>query len=73
MTLCEYSDVLGIPGEGIHKIRVPFTTTAAADYVMTIILAWAIAAMFKTSLVTTTIVLFVLSVILHAIFCVQIG
>lgn len=72
-SLCRFQDALGVPGEGVHKVRVPGTDTAAADYVMTLLAAWLISAVFKASLVSVTVALFVAGVVAHRIFCVQIG
>ena len=72
-SLCVYKDSLGVAGEGFHAARVPGTDTALNDYVGTLLISWALAAAFKWNLVATTVVLFLLSVILHLVFCVDIG
>ena len=73
MRPCDYRDIFGKSGEGIHKYRIPGTDTAAIDYIATLLLAWAISAKFKTSLVLTSIVLFLVAMICHWLFCVNIG
>ena len=72
-SLCRFQDALGVSGEGVHKVRIPGTDTAAADYVMTLLAAWLISAVFKASLVSVTVALFVAGAVAHRIFCVQIG
>ena len=69
--LYEYRDLFGKPGEGIHRIRIPGTTTAATDYLVTLLLAWFISAIAKTPLVTTTMGLFVLGMVCHWTFGVE--
>ena len=73
MSLCQFKDALGIPGQGVHAFRVPGTTTAAADYVLTLLLAWVISATTSLPLVPTTVVLFLLGSWMHYAFCVAIG
>ena len=45
MSLCQYKDILGKPGKGIHSYRV--FGLAIADVIMTLIAAYVIAYMFK--------------------------
>ena len=71
--LCQFSDALGTPGEGVHAMRIPGTNTPAADYVMTLAGAWLISATTGAGLVDATIVLFLLGVFLHKLFCVRVG
>jgi hypothetical protein len=73
MDLCKYSDALGSPGTGLHRARIPGTNTAAADYVLTLLAAWLISAMFAFPLVPTTVVLFICGSVLHLLFCVKVG
>lgn len=65
----KYKNILGKPGQGLHKYR--FLNTAIVDYIMTIIGAIILTAIFKIPLVLTTIGLFILSIILHIIFGVE--
>jgi hypothetical protein len=71
--LCQFQDMLGAPGVGIHRPRVPGTDTAAADYALTLLVAWLLAACLKCSLVQTTVFLFLLGALLHWLFCVRVG
>ena len=71
--LCQFQDALGAAGAGVHRLRVPGTNTAAADYVTTLLVAWFLSAWLGCSLVLTTVTLFLLGVFLHWLFCVKIG
>lgn len=73
MTWCRYADLAGVPGEGIHCWRIPGTPTPAADYILTLLLAWFISWTCSVSLALTTAFLIMLGMFLHAVFCVQIG
>lgn len=66
--LCKYKDILGIPGKGIHT---HVAGIALADVIMTIVLAFFISRITKASLVYTTILLFLLGIFLHRLFCVR--
>jgi len=72
-SLCRFKDIFGKPGTGFHSVRFPGTPTAVGDYLLTILAAWGIAALFKTQVTYTTIILLVLAVFFHIIFCVNIG
>ena len=65
----KYKDIFGKPGTGIHKYR--FLGTSISDYVLTIFLAVAISYFTKIPLVLTTILAFILGIILHIIFGVE--
>jgi fatty acid desaturase len=69
MSLCKYKDALGKPNEGIHKYR--FFNIAIADVTMTIIAAFIFSYIFKFNFLATLIILFLLGIILHRIFCVR--
>jgi hypothetical protein len=69
MDLCKYKNALGEPGKGIHSYRL--FGVAIADVIMTIIGAWLISYFFKLSFVKTLIILFLLGIILHRLFCVR--
>ena len=68
MKLCQFSDVFGVPGVGVHRVR--FGDAAATDYFMTIVGAWILSRWSGVPIVLATIGLFVVGVILHWIFCV---
>ena len=68
--LCKYKHILGNPNEGIHYHRVPGTSTAMVDYVMSIIGAWVISTMSDIPLPLITVIIIVTGEILHWIFCI---
>jgi len=67
---CKYKNILGEPGVGIHKRRMPGTDTAAADYLMSLGGAWLFAIATKMPLVLATILVLFIGEILHYIFCI---
>ena len=69
MNFCKYKNILGIPGEGIHKYR--FLNMALADILLTLLTSIIISYLFKLSFLITTISLFILGIILHRLFCVR--
>jgi len=68
MKLCKYKDILGVPGQGVHSYR--FLDTAIVDYLLTIALAAVVTKITNVPFVITTILMFVLGIVSHAIFCV---
>jgi hypothetical protein len=71
MNLCKYKDVLGKPNEGIRKYRV--FDIAIFDTVVVIISAYVIARLFNLPFLVTALVIFVLGIIAHRLFCVRTG
>jgi len=69
MSLCKYKDVLGKPNEGVHKYRI--FNIAIVDVIMTIIGAWILSWVFKSNFWIILLILFLLGIILHRIFCVK--
>jgi hypothetical protein len=65
---CNYKHILGIPGEGVHK---HILGIAWMDVLMTIIGAFILSYLFKWSFIYTLIILFILGILLHRIFCVN--
>lgn len=67
---CKYADMFGIPGQGLHKYRI--FNIAIADVLLTFIVAYLINLMFpKYSYITILIMLFLVGIMLHRIFCVK--
>jgi hypothetical protein len=62
----KYSKIFGIPNEGVHKYRL--LDVALVDYVLTILLAIFLSKLTKIPLVISTIMMFVLGIILHMLF-----
>jgi len=75
MDLCQYSDMLGVPNQGVHSYRI--FGLAAIDVILLIvgalILYWGLNKWFgwNTSYVVYLVVFFVLGIILHRLFCVR--
>jgi hypothetical protein len=67
--LCKYKHALGVPKKGIHSTR--FMGVAIVDVIFTIIAAFFISYLTKYSFIKTLIVLFILGIFLHRMFCVR--
>lgn len=68
-SLCQYKDIFGKPKTGAHRYRV--FDLAIVDVVMTIVAAYIIARFFKKCFWKTLIILFILGILLHYLFCVN--
>lgn len=66
---CEYSNIFGQPGQGIHSIRL--FNIAIVDVMATILVAYPISKYFSVDYIITLILLFVCGIILHRLFCVR--
>lgn len=66
MSLCKYRSIFGDPGEGVHSYR--FFSIAIIDLVLTMIVAYYLPLYDKF---TNFILLLLLGIILHRIFCVN--
>lgn len=82
MNLCQYKNIFGEPGKGIHSHRL--FGVAIVDVVMTIIGAYLLSKYFpktkifsrdgspqKLNFVYTMISLFILGILMHRLFCVR--
>ena len=69
MELCKYKHIFGVEKEGIHSYRL--FNVAIVDVLSTVIGAIFIALLFNTNAIVVFIVLMVLSLILHRLFCVK--
>jgi hypothetical protein len=67
--LKKYKNVLGVPREGVHKLR--FLDTALNDYIGAILFAIMLTFFTKIPLVLSTIVSFIVGEILHYLFGVE--
>jgi len=68
--LCPYKDIFGKVGEGVHSYRV--ANIAIVDVMMTIVGAFILHFLYpKYSVLSIAIVLFLLGIILHRLFCVR--
>lgn len=68
---CHYKYLFGIPGKGVHAYR--FMDTAIVDYVGTIVLAALLTKFTQLPLVLSTILMFIIGILLHVVFCVPTG
>jgi hypothetical protein len=68
---CEYKDIFGKVGEGVHSYRV--FNIAIVDVIATIIMVYLLKIFVfpKRSFLKLTIILFLLGIILHRLFCVK--
>lgn len=69
MNLCKYKDIFGEVGKGAHSYRV--FDVAIVDVISTIVVAFIISKLFKVDFIKTMIVLFLLGIIMHRLFCVR--
>jgi len=69
MDLCKYKNILGKPDQGIHSYRL--FNIAIMDVLMTFAVGLIISYVFNKSFMWTCIILFILGIILHRIFCVR--
>ena len=69
MSLCKYSTIFGKPKEGAHSYRL--FNVAIVDVVTTVILAYVIHKLTKYKFIYILIILFILGIILHRLFCVR--
>jgi hypothetical protein len=68
--LCQYKELFGKVGEGAHSYRI--FNIAIVDVLATIIVAYIIHKIFpKYKFVNILVILFVLGIITHRIFCVR--
>lgn len=63
------SEIFGRPNEGVHSYR--FMNLAIVDVLATIIGAFIIARIFNWNFFLTLLVIFILGIILHRLFCVN--
>ena len=69
MTLCPYKHLFGAPGTGAHSIRI--FNIAIVDVVFTILGAWVLSYALNLPFLSTLLVLFLLGIVLHRLFCVR--
>jgi len=72
--LCKYKDIFGKPGEGIHQYRIGRgligqNGLAFVDILVTMLPAFIGWYFFKFPLFTSLVILFLLGIIAHRIFC----
>ena len=69
MSFCKYKDIFGKPNEGVHSYRI--FDIAIVDTLLTIIIGYFISKFFKLNFYYVLISLFIISIIVHKIFCVE--
>lgn len=62
--LCQYKNIFGVPGQGLHRYRI--FGVALVDLLLTVIVAYFIGDFWKS-----LIILLLLSVLVHLLFCVD--
>lgn len=65
----DYSDIFGKPNEGAHSYR--FLNLAIIDVILTIIGSFIIAKLFNLNFLLVLLIIFILGIILHRLFCVN--
>ena len=65
----QFKDILGKPGQGLHSYRI--FNIAIVDVLLTILLAFLISKYFVISIYKTFVVLFLIGIISHRLFCVR--
>ena len=69
MNLCQYSEIFGLPGKGVHSQRI--LGLASVDIFGTILFSYIFSILFSWSFKNTLIFLFLLGILLHKMFCVD--
>ena len=69
MSFCQYKNVFGEPGKGVHSVR--FLGLAIIDVLMTIFGAYLIHLYFQYPFWLVLLILFSLAIFLHRLFCVR--
>ena len=67
--LCEYKNILGKPGKGVHSYRI--FNIAIVDVLLTILAAYLISYFLNIKFILSLIGMFILGIISHRIFCVR--
>jgi hypothetical protein len=68
-SLCPYKDLFGKPNKGVHKYKI--FDIAIVDLVSTIIVAYLISQYTKKDFKLILLILILLGIILHRLFCVK--
>ena len=67
--LCRYKDIFGRPSEGAHAYRI--FDIAVVDVAATVVVAFIIARIFGVAFWKSLVVLFLVGIISHRMFCVR--
>jgi hypothetical protein len=71
MSLCKYKDIFGKPNEDAHSHRIPIINLATVDVILTIAASYGISKYYNTSFFIMTIILFIIGIVSHEVFCVD--
>lgn len=69
MNLCSFRDIFGKPNEGVHSVR--FMGVAIIDFILTVLVALIVSYLFAQNFLMILVILILLGIILHRIFCVK--
>ena len=69
ISLCQYKDIFGKPNTGFHRYRL--FDIAIVDVLLTIFVSYVLAKIITIQFLYVLIGLFLLSIILHRLFCVR--
>jgi hypothetical protein len=74
MFFCKYKDILGVPNEGFHSIRIG--KFALLDIIGTIIIGYLIPTTIfkysdKTIIILSIIIMFIIGILSHLLFCIN--
>jgi hypothetical protein len=69
--LCKYKNAFGEPNTGIHKYR--FMNIAIVDTLIVLVIAVALAWVFRWPYIPTIVGIYLLGIIVHRLFCVRTG
>jgi len=69
LEFCKYSTIFGYPNQGIHSYRL--FNIAIVDVIGTLFIGYIINKITKIKLYIINIVLFIIGIIMHKIFCVN--
>jgi len=67
--LCDYRHIFGVEGTGVHSIRI--LNIAVVDLLATLLVGALIAYYIETNLYLTWLVLLILGILVHRLFCVN--
>ena len=69
MSLCQYRNIFGKPGEGVHSYRI--FNIAIVDLGLTLLVAFGLSLVLKKPFALISSILLILGVVLHRLFCVR--
>ena len=67
--LCDYKDLLGKPGKGIHSLKI--MNFAVIDILFTIVLGLILSKSFKINTAFAILLSFLIGILFHRLFCVK--